>query len=128
MKFGFDLDGTLDRPQIVKLAHTLADAGHQLYIITGIFDEVGDWQGEAAKLRKLAKTGLAGRTAGIAFVHSDSRALAGEQATLAYRLRDMGLRKAAHCAEWDIDIFFDDSADYCAVMPKMCGTQIVQVH
>ena len=127
MRVGFDLDGTLDRPAIATLARVLMDDGHEVFIVSGVFDESGEWQGVDAKRRKIKRLGL--ERAIPIFLHADNvRALSGEQATLAYRLRTLGLRKGAVCAEEGIELMFDDSADYCAMMPKMCGTQIVQVH
>lgn len=35
MKWGFDLDGTLDHEEIRDLANVLFDAGHEVHILTG---------------------------------------------------------------------------------------------
>lgn len=58
MKVGFDLDGVLDRPAMAALLKVLLEAGVEVHIITGIFDEAGEWQSEKSKREKLARIGI----------------------------------------------------------------------
>jgi hypothetical protein len=45
--YGFDLDGTLTRPEIRNLANDLFAAGHKVYVITGGLSDTGEWTKEA---------------------------------------------------------------------------------
>jgi hypothetical protein len=58
MKVGMDLDGVLDRPAMAALLKVLLEAGVEVHIITGIFDEAGEWQSEKSKREKLARIGI----------------------------------------------------------------------
>jgi hypothetical protein len=53
--YAFDLDGTLDRPGLVRLANDLYDAGHDVYVVTGGLADMGEWtmQAREAKLTAL---------------------------------------------------------------------------
>jgi hypothetical protein len=44
--YGFDLDGTVSKPQIARLANDLFNAGHDVYIITGGIAECYPWRME----------------------------------------------------------------------------------
>lgn len=132
MRIGFDLDGTLDRPALAELAKSLLADGHEVHIITGVFDEAGDWQNGAAKYVKLVGLGIqcheypAVRQHGTAMLH----VLHAVDVSfgLEYRLRDLGLRKGALCHKFGITMFFDDSETYCEMLPKMSGsTQVLHV-
>lgn len=132
IKIGFDLDGTLDKPALAVLARALlSNPAVQLHVITGIFDEAGAWQGENAKYEKLERLGFvtltpasASSLAGVItppnvrihFLHA-----VGPEFGLDYRLRDLGLRKAALTEKEGISVFFDDSKTYCDIMPAMNG-------
>lgn len=132
MKIAFDLDGVLDKSSLAGLAKTLLAAGHEVHVITGIFDEAGDWQGEKSKLDKLQRHGIAGDAypcaslpgrAIVHFLHAMPESYGRD-----YRLADLGLRKGATCERFGIDIVFDDSAHYCDLIPKMDGNvTVVQV-
>lgn len=128
MKVGFDLDGTLDKAHLAELARFLLDAGVEVHVITGIFDEAGDWQSEDAKWRKLGRIGLVQyvKTSPPAIIkdprlHVHFLHAVSEQHSRDYRLADLGLRKGALCEELGITIFFDDSEKYMEMMPKMTG-------
>ncbi len=45
--YGFDLDGTVTRPHIARLANDLYAAGHEVYVITGGLGDFGEWTMEA---------------------------------------------------------------------------------
>ena len=51
--YAFDLDGTLDRPELAQLARDLFAAGHEVHIVTGARADVGEWT-IAARQEKLA--------------------------------------------------------------------------
>ena len=97
MRIGFDLDGTLDRPHILDLALMLLDSGHEIHIITGIYDEAGDWQNEEAKIAKInglripcdrSPAVLRSGVAQLHMLHAANLSFGQD-----YRLRDLGLRK-----------------------------------
>lgn len=131
MRVGFDLDGTLDNDAIANLAKALLFFGHEVYIITGIFNEAGAWQSVDAKFKKLGRLGIP-----FVWVRDDDKGLtwASKDAHPArlitlhavdpsfgteYRLRDLGLRKGALTEELGIELFIDDSEQYMEMMPKM---------
>lgn len=136
IRIGFDLDGTLDKPALAVLARVLMqNPAVEVHIITGIFAEAGEWQSVAAKLRKLERLGISVKrplgdsslgcvtelhgNAPYAILHT-LVAVAPEMG-LDYRLRDLGLRKAALTEELGISVFLDDSKTYCDIMPAMNG-------
>ena len=121
MKIGFDLDGTLDRPAVAALCKALIAAGHEVHIISGCFDEAGQWQDVIAKQKKLYRLGI------YPLVCHVIHAVDHKQFDRDYRLVDLGLRKGAYISEQGIEIMFDDSELYCKTMPSMCGAQIVRV-
>ncbi len=127
MRIGFDLDGTLDRPQIAELAKWLIAGGHEVHIITGVFPEAVNWQDGNAKRRKLGRLDIPYTTGtlteGVATLHI----LDAVPATFArdYRLADLGLRKGALCEELGVTLFLDDSELYCEMVPKMSGNTTV---
>lgn len=132
MIVGFDLDGTLDRPNVKALLLALVAAGHEVHIITGVFDEAGDWQSEEAKLAKLNRhgipfsTGISNYSAALPRVHILHAADPSHGRD--YRLADLGLRKGDLCERLGIELFIDDSATYCEMIPKMSGgTTVFQV-
>jgi hypothetical protein len=139
MKIGFDLDGTLDRPALGELCKTLLAAGHEVHIITGVFPEAQDWQDTPAKIRKLQRIDIPFRKHMVASDLGTLEAVYGQApyATLHvlyavpstfdrdYRLADLGLRKGALCEELGLQMFFDDSATYCKMIPKMAGNVVI---
>lgn len=56
MKCGFDLDGTLDHPEIRNLCNALFDAGHEVHILTGYWP-TGNYT-EQMKHDKIARLGV----------------------------------------------------------------------
>jgi len=133
MTIGFDLDGTLDHPALAELAKSLIDAGHDVHIITGCFPEAGEWQGHAAKVDKLAILGIPASLADgdiepkTATLHILD-AVDYKKFPTDYRLRDLGLRKGALCFELGIEIYMDNSEDFCKTVPSMnAGVAVLQV-
>jgi len=132
MKIGFDLDGTLDRVEIQNLAHALLLGGHRVYVLTGCFLEAGEWQNYEAKYEKLGRMGFAWedqdgwKLQDNMFIEIFD-AVDHKKFDRDYRLADIGLRKGDFIAREGIEIMFDDSELYVAMMPKMCGAQIVRV-
>lgn len=124
MKIAFDLDGTLDRESVRKLCLALLGNGDEVHIITGIFDEGGNWQGEQAKKEKLTRlcipwqdsSGQEVHRARLHCLHAMDASYPRE-----YRLADLGLRKGALCQELQIPLLIDDSLQYCEMAPKMYG-------
>ena len=113
----------------------MANPAVEVHIITGIFAEAGNWQSVEAKLAKLKRIGISvkwnegeGTLCPVTRVHGDApyailHALTavGPEMGLDYRLRDLGLRKAALTEELGISVIFDDSKTYCDIMPAMNG-------
>lgn len=94
--YGFDLDGTLDRPGIAQLANDLHDAGHEVWVVTGGLADAGEWTQEARR-RKLAALGV--RYTGIArCINPD--------------VRQVGIQKGEVCARLGITILLDDDRLY----------------
>lgn len=138
IRVGFDLDGTLDKPALAVLCRVLmANPAVEVHIITGIFSEAGEWQSVQAKLRKLDRLGISVKrplgesgpvvevqgTAPYAILHA--LVAVGPEMGLDYRLRDLGLRKAALTEEHGISVFIDDSKTYCDIMPAMNGGLVI---
>lgn len=137
MKIGWDLDGTLDKPALRDLCLALLKAGVETHIITGIFDEAGNWQSEGAKRAKLRRLGIPFKerldietdfadnvtmidsVEPAAFLHMLHAVK--PEAGLDYRLRDLGLRKGELSERLGLDIFLDDSETYTKIMPAMNG-------
>lgn len=95
-RYGFDLDGTLDRPALRDLCNALYDAGHQTYVITGGFEDSGEWT-EEARRQRLADLGV--------------------RCTELRRCIALGFPLIAElkkrvCEELKIDVYFDDMVTY----------------
>ncbi len=94
--YGFDLDGTLDRPALAQLTNDLYDAGHKVYVVTGGLADTGEWT-MAAREAKLAALG----------VHCT-----GIIRCLDPDIRMLGLLKGRECRRLGISVMFDDSSFY----------------
>lgn len=137
MKIGFDLDGTIDSPQMSALVSALLKASVEVHIITGVFDEAGEWQNADAKIQKLQRHGIPailmsddmrGQLVmdGFARVH----VLHAMDTTYPrdYRLVDLALRKGALCDKLGIIIYVEDSELFANHIPHMSrGTQVLLV-
>ena len=102
MKFGFDLDGTLDRTQIRLLSNALYEAGHEVHVITGGMTDTGEWT-MAARIAKCDSLGIM-RTA----IH---RAFGPD-------LHAIGLEKARILKELGIGLMFEDSSSYIRAIDR----------
>lgn len=94
--YGFDLDGTLDRPALAQLANDLYDAGHEVYVITGGLADAGEWS-QQAREQKLAVLGV--RCTGII------RCISAD-------VRGIGALKGRQCARLGISVIIDDDLRY----------------
>lgn len=96
-RYAMDLDGNLDIPEMVELSNNLFDAGHEIYIVTGGFEDSGEWTLEERK-KKLARLGV--RYTDII-------------RCLKPTLEQIGFEKGLVCKMMGIQILFDDSSIYC---------------
>lgn len=103
--YGFDLDGTLDRPALARLANDLYDAGHQVYVVTGGLADSGEWT-LAAREARLAALG-ARYTDVVRCIDAD--------------IHQLGRLKGEACARLGITVLFDDSRDYLAGAQGVSG-------
>lgn len=94
--YAFDLDNTLERPEIAQLANDLYDAGHEVHVVTGGLADSGEWTMEARKAR-LAENGVR--------YTSLRRCLDPD-------IRNIGAIKGSVCHELGASVIFDDRADY----------------
>lgn len=122
MIIGFDLDGTLDREHLAKLAHYLMATGNQVHIITGMFPEdEAPWQNREEKRKKVERLGLSG-----ASLHIVEALPITPTRNLDYVLRDINLQKGALISKHGIEVMFDDSP-MSEMMKAFCGATIVRV-
>jgi len=94
--YGFDLDGTLDHPELTRLANDLHDAGHQVYVVTGGLADAGEWT-MAAREQKLAVLGVR-YTEIIRCIDPD--------------ISKLGALKGEACNRLGITVLFDDAHMY----------------
>jgi hypothetical protein len=134
MTIGFDLDGTLEHPALAALCKALLNDKHVVHIISGSFPEA-KWQNKMAKMDKLEMLGIPFclaedevQTEGDAILHVID-GLDGKKHTPETRRIDIGMRKGALCFELGIEIYIDNSADYCKLIPSMNrAVAVLQVH
>ena len=91
--YGFDLDGTLTRPALARLANDLHDAGHEVYVVTGGLADSGEWT-LTAREQRLAELGVR-YTAIIRCIDPD--------------IARIGILKGEQCARLGIAVLVDDS-------------------
>lgn len=103
--YGFDLDGTLDRPALARMANDLYDAGHDVYVVTGGLAEAGEWT-LAARERKLKALGVR-YTAVVRCLDPD--------------IRKLGTLKGLECSRLGIDVLVDDSKFYLDGVAAVSG-------
>lgn len=94
--YGFDLDGTLDRPALARMANDLHDAGHEVYVITGGLADAGEWL-LGTRERKLAALGV--RYTGIVRCIDPD-------------IQMVGILKGRQCRELGISVMLDDDHRY----------------
>lgn len=132
MIYGFDLDGTLDKPELAALCKTLLATQHEVHIISSIFPEGGEWQNADAKKQKLDRLGILWKDPG-AITKANAASLhvvpAEADGDIGERLRVIGLKKGILTERLHIDVFFEDSETFCQMIPRMDGhVTILQVH
>lgn len=93
LRFGMDLDGNLDTPEIVELSNILFDAGHEIYIVTGGMGDYGEWTVEE-RVKKLNRLGVK-YTEIIRCLKPN--------------IDEIGIEKGRVCKELGIKLLFDDS-------------------
>ena len=113
MVYGFDLDGTLDRPQLANLANLLFDLGFQVHVITAhAIGVAGYYATREAKEKKMEKLGVNYTKLHLCSGHTYS---------------EVGMDKARVIREEGIDIMFDDSTTFCNVMSELTEAVIMRV-
>lgn len=118
-KYGFDLDGTLDKPGLVQLANDLIDAGHEVHIISASFPN-SDWTSRTEKLLKIERLGV--RYTELHVLEANLNV-----PTEVWIQRDLGLRKGHLVEKLGLLMMIDDSSDYIDAMKKCCGAVLLQV-
>jgi hypothetical protein len=112
MRIAFDLDGTLDHPELTELCNLLHDAGAEIHIITvGMLKECGYEATVAKKREKLEHLGV--RYHFLHVVGGDTYEEAGQE-------------KAAKCEYLGIKVMVDDSSAFVHEMIR--GTMAVILH
>jgi hypothetical protein len=112
MKIAFDLDGTLDHPELTRLCNLLYDAGAEIHIITA--GAIGEAGYEASVERKQAKLLALGVS------YHQLHVVTGET------FEEAGQEKAAKCEYYGIDVVIDDSSSF--VHELIRGTTAVVLH
>jgi len=110
MKFGFDLDGTLDHEEIRTISNALFDAGHEIHILTG-FIPTGTYTSQQ-KLDKIARLGVKYTKLHLC-----------EGATM----EEMGYVKAQILRQYDIPFMIDDDPTFVKQMTYYSTSRIVMV-
>jgi len=129
MIVGFDLDGTLDKPELAELAKYFLAGGHIVHVITSTFPESGPWQSMESKFAKLVRIGIPmnhdltnkNPIRGHATLHVLLPIDKDVEPSIDARLRDLGLQKGNLTQRLGCDLFFDDSATFCEMIPRMDG-------
>ena len=115
MKFGFDLDGTLDHPAVVALANALCndiEAGHEVHVITvGRLNCAGYETTREAKIEKLNRLGVSYHY--LVLVGGDT-------------FEEAGRRKAEYIQDHELDLMIDDSSTF--VKEIALGTDVPVLH
>jgi hypothetical protein len=110
MKFGFDLDGTLDHEEIRMIANTLFDAGHEVHILTGFVP--GGTYTEQMKLDKCQRLKL--KYTKLHLCQGDS-------------MEDIGYVKAQTLRQYDIPFMIDDDPTFVRQMTYYSTSRIVMI-
>lgn len=112
MKLGFDLDGTLDHPELKDLCNLLYDAGAEIHILTvGSLGAAGYESTEQRKRDKL-------QTLGVKYHHL--------HLIIADTFEEAGDEKAALCEYHQLKIMIDDSETFVKQMTQ--GTTAIILH
>ena len=98
--YAFDLDGTLERPNMKNLANDLFMAGHDVYVISAARSSGPDRQ---AKLEKL--TGLGVQFTELIMCIGDD-------------VNRLGIMKGDKCRELGVSVMVEDDAQYAYDISK----------
>jgi len=113
VKVGFDLDGTLDRPELAQLARVLYDAGCEIHVITANAIAVAKYyQTREDKEKKLLRLGV---------LYTELHLAAGTT------FSEVGQEKARIIREQGIEVMFDDSTTFCNMMEEHSDAVILRV-
>lgn len=109
--YAFDLDGTLDRPELAQLANDLLAAGHEVHVVTGAQADIGEWTLEA-RHAKLASLGVSPSAIHRCF-------------GLTYE--EIGRKKREVCDSIGAILVFDDANSYVRQLQygKACVLQVM---
>ena len=110
MKWGFDLDGTLDHEEIRDLANVLYDAGHEVHVLTGFCPDTG-YTAEM-KMAKIKRLGV--RCTKVHLCEGDS-------------MEEIGYSKAQTLRYHDIRFMVDDDPTFVKVMTHYSTARILMV-
>ena len=113
MKFGFDLDSTLDHPEIVRIANALYDLGDEVHVITvGRLKSAGYLTTQAEKYAKLDRLGV--KYTHCVLVGGDT-------------FEEAGRRKAEYIREHGIGLMIDDSSTFVKEIALGSGALVLHV-
>jgi len=110
VKWGFDLDGTLDHPEIRDLANVLFDAGHEVHILTGFVP--GGTYTESAKMEKIKRLGV--RCTRVHLCEGDT-------------MEEIGYVKAQILNRLDIPFMIDDDPTFVKQMVHYSAARIMLI-
>lgn len=110
MKWGFDLDGTLDHEEILNLANFLFDHGEEVHVLTG-FVPGGDYT-ENAKVAKMQRLGVK-----CTKLHLCE----------GFTPEEIGYTKAQILNRLNIPIMIDDSPDFIRAMAFYSNARLLMV-
>jgi len=110
VKYGFDLDGTLDHPPILAEANAAFDAGHEVHIITGYLP--GTSYDRPMKVAKLQALG-----ARYTALHM----------ACGPTLEHIGMEKARLVRELGLAQMIDDSPIFVEAMRRWTSARIVEL-
>lgn len=110
MKWGFDLDGTLDHIEIRDMCNALYDAGHEIHILTG-FVPGGGYTAED-KLAKIERLGV--KYSKLHLCEGDT-------------MEDIGYTKAQILRNYNIPLMIDDDPTFVKQMAYYSTSRILMV-
>lgn len=110
MKYGFDLDGTLDHPELLALANLLFDAGHEVHVLTGFVP--GGGYTSLKKYEKLARLGV--RCTAVHLCEGETN-------------EEIGYSKAVVLNRLGIPFMVDDDPVFVRQMAYYSGARILMV-
>jgi hypothetical protein len=106
-KYGFDLDGVLNRAPLAQLANDLFDAGHEVYVVTGGLADSGEWTMEA-RIERLREFWIR-YTEIVRCIDPD--------------INKVGEVKGRMCDELGIGLLIDDSYPYLVAAARVSRVQ-----